>query len=198
MADKIKKMSDLEQIQHYIASKQEDDFASKNIQYSWLVEHMETKYKKSKWRCYIINYLLINYCCRNNDLDCLMLTKDDYVGCDAEKENFLVVMDDTSIQWVRCDYKTNKTLDALTYVIRDEKFIHSVKELMKDSNFLFNNGTDERIDRRSIGRVIANATYNHLGQQSYFNIIRKQFKNDAEKLLEIARSRPIALRSVVY
>ena len=196
--DKLNKMTDLEQIQHYIACKQDEDFASKNIKYEWLVEHMEAKYKKSKWRCYILNYLLINFCCRNNDLDCLMLTKNDYVGCDAEKENFLVVMDDETIQWVRCDYKTNKTLDALTYVIRDEKFVRSVKELMNDSNFLFNNGTDERIDRRSIGRVIANATYNHLGQQSYFNIIRKHFKNDAEKLLELAKSRPVALRSVVY
>ena len=196
--DKIKKMTDLEQIQHYMACKRSEDISSKTIKYEWLLDHMEMKYTKKKYRDYVVNYLLIHYCCRNNDLDCLIITENDYAGCDNDTDNFLVVMNDGTIEWTRCDYKTNKTLDALTYIIDDAKFIHSIQELLKESNFLFDNGNDERIDRRSIGRVIANATYNHIGQQISFNIVRNHFKNDPVELLEIARSRPIALRSVVY
>ena len=190
---------DRTRLENYMFCKKNEDYAVNTIQYDWILEYIDEKWDKQKWRDYIVNYLLLHYCCRNNDLDCVILTENDFQGHDDETENYLVLMNDgNKVQWIRCNYKTSKTLTALTYVIEDFRFIECLKEMCKKSNFLFENGDDERIDRRSIGRVIQNATYNKVGQSTYFNIVRKHFKDNADVLYQIAQSRPVALRSVVY
>jgi len=184
-------------LENYMYCKSTDSHAVNTIKYEWILDFMDEKYEKGKYRDFIVNFLLLHYCCRNADVDCLILTEDDFVGCDDEKENYLIIRNDGKIEWHRCNYKTNKTLTALTYVIDDERFIFSVKELHKQSCFLFENG-EERIDRRSIGRVVANATYQTLGQALYFEIVKKHFKNDADMLYQLSQTRPVCLRSVVY
>jgi len=192
-------MDDITKIENFICCKSQDDWALNTIQYEWILEHMDAKWEKRKYRDYIVNFLLIHFCCRNNDLDCIIVTEPDFEKYkhNEKQENYLIIMNDGTIQWIRDNYKTNRTLTALTYNIDDDRFIFSVKEIHKTQKFLFENA-EERIDRCSIGRVIQNATYNKLGQSLYFNIAKKHFKNNPKKLLEIAKSRPVGLRSVVY
>ena len=171
--------------------------AVNTIQYEWLLEHLNTKYDKKKYREYVINYLILNYCCRNSDTDCVILTEADLDGTDDEellKENYLVLLPNGSINWVRSNYKTR--FDVPTYNITDEKFIHSVKELHDASCFVFHNG-EERIHRRSLGRVILNSTYNCLGQEIIFKIVKRHFQNDHQKLLALSQSRPCHIRNMI-
>jgi len=192
-------MDDITKIENFIFCKSQDDWALNTVQYDWILEYLDEKWDKKKYRDYIVNFLLIHFCCRNNDLDCIIVTQTEfekYKNIEA-RENYLIIMNDGTIQWIRDNYKTNRTLIALSYNIDEYRFIDAVKETHKNQKFLFENA-EERIDRSSIGRVIQNATYKKLGQSLYFNIAKKKFKNDAKKLLEIAKSRPVGLRNVVY
>ena len=187
----------MDKLQDIINEKKFIDGALDTIQYAWLLEHMDMKYHKRKYRDYVVNYLLIHYACRNADTDCVILTEKDLDGIDDDEmqnENYLVLMNNGKINWIRSNHKTR--FETPTYEITDDKFIDSVKKLMEVSSFTFHNG-EERIHRRSLGRVILNSTYNCLGEEMYFRIIKKHFKNDHTKLLYLATSRPCNLRNMI-
>ena len=188
--------ADERKMECYVVAKAIDDGLVNTIQYDWLLEHMDGKYRKKKWRDYIVNYLLIFYCCRNMDTHCVIVNENDFT--DKHKDdNFLVIMNDGRIQWIRDNYKTNRTIEALTYIIDDPKFFDSVIELQRETAYTFSNGED-RMDNRSVGRCVQNATYNFVGQQIYFDIVRKHFKKDIERLTYLSKSRPVCMRSMVY
>ena len=130
--------ADERKMECYVVAKAIDDGLVNTIQYDWLLEHMDGKYRKKKWRDYIVNYLLIFYCCRNMDTHCVIVNENDFKTDKHKDDNFLVIMNDGRIQWIRDNYKTNRTIEALTYVIDDPKFSIDNKTFG-----CFNLGTDE-------------------------------------------------------
>ena len=187
----------MDKLQDIITEKNFISNAVNTIEYGWLLEHMDMKYDKGKYREYIINYLMLHYACRNADTDCVILTEKDLDGTDDDEmlnENYLVLLNNGKINWIRSNHKTR--FETPTYEITDEKFIDSVKKLQEISCFVFYNG-EERIQRRSLGRVILNSTYNCIGEELYFKIIKKHFKDNHKKLLYFATSRPCNLKNMI-
>jgi len=188
----------MDEFKSIIDEKRFVDNAVNTIQYSWLIDHMNLKFDKAKYREYIINYLMLNYACRNADTDCIMLTESDFVCIDDSeymKENYLVILANGNIKWIRNRHKTR--FDVPMYEISDERFKISVAKLMERSPFVFENGDGERIHARNLGRIILNATYNTLGQDIYFKIMKKHYRNDMEILLKLSESRPCNPRQMV-
>ena len=53
----------MDKLNDVINEKKFIDGALDTIQYAWLLEHMDMKYHKRKYRDYVVNYLLIHYAC---------------------------------------------------------------------------------------------------------------------------------------
>jgi hypothetical protein len=160
--------------------------------YQDLLDYLEFLYESKRWTDFIINYLLIHFHTRNEDVNFeLVPFKRD------TKEN-----KDINYLWYskrakkatlyRRNYKTAGKYGMKTDVITDPKFLNAIKEIFEcrkkdeDCGIFIPN-------KQNVGYFVKRATLNNLGENLYNKIIINHFRNNLDKLKEISESRGTSL-----
>ena len=151
-----------------------------------IVEHMDKMLAEKKYREFIINYLLINLNTRNQDLNITFVDKKgdmvndevNYMWCDRRAKK---------IVYVRNAYKTAGTYGPKTDIITDSDFMDSVKKYRKE------NGDKLIPNEENTGHWVELATLDKIGSGNYYKIMVNAFKNDLQKLKQLAEHRGSSL-----
>ncbi len=145
---------------------------------------IETLWKQSKYRDYIINFLLRHYYVRNQDLL--------FDICETKRET----LEDQTKNWlwldrkkqvvhyIRNNYKTAKTYGQKVTKIDNERFLRAVKVCNRQM-YCFPLTTEPD----KIGYYVQKMTLGQLGESKILKIIIEAYKGDYSKIQEIAKSR---------
>ena len=159
-----------------------------------LNEYTDYLYENKLYSDYIINYLILNFFVRNEDLNFLLkLKKKDTIDTDFnylwfDKRNKKVV-------FIRNNYKTANTYGQKKHTIIDPKFFIAVKNLVaerKDNDkFIVNDD--------GIGYHIMKSTFNGIGESNYIKvIINGNLKNNNTDILkQISQSRGTDIQTLI-
>ena len=145
-----------------------------------LNNYMEHLFAEGKWDKYIINYLLLKFYIRNEDVNLNLYDSDvKPIG----NENYLQKINKNTILYQRNKYKTYNIHGRKEHLITDKQFIHAFNELSETQNKL--------ITKKSLGTEVKNATYEGLGEAKYLKYAIDDVRNtgDIDRLVEISRSR---------
>lgn len=142
-----------------------------------------------KLREYIVNYLLINFNTRNQDLYLDIITK----KADINKtDNFLYVNKKTrKIIYIRNNYKTNNTYGMLENEIIDKLFYEKVNQFL--------NYTSKKplldIKPSSVNQTIKRMTYKNISSGKYMKI----FSSEANKkeLKNMSKNRGTSVNTIL-
>lgn len=143
-----------------------------------LKEYTQELYDNADYKKYIINYLLINYHTRNEDLN---LTVVDKKGDVNETDNFLILqLRPARVVYVRNNYKTAKLYGNKTYTIEDKQFYKATKTFL-NKNLIDGN----------LYHTIKTATYGGIGESNYAKIFIDEIRNNGKlnELNEISQRR---------
>ncbi len=161
--------------------------------YQDLLDYLEFLYDSKRWTDFIINYLLIYYHTRNEDVNFeLVPFKRD------TKEN-----KDINYLWYskrakkatlyRRNYKTAGKYGMKTDTITDPKFLNAIKQIF-ECRKKGEEGCDVFIpNKENVGYFVKKSTLNNLGENLYNKIIINHFRNNLDKLKEISESRGTSL-----
>lgn len=181
--------------------------------YDDLIEYMNYLYDKDEYTDYIINYLLINFQVRNQDLDFKIITRKKD-ATDLTK-NYMWLQPN-KLTYIRNVYKTAKYIapdgtdsgyGQKINIITEPKMITAFKKV---SNCQKNNDKNDTFSTRSVdncGTFIPNksaiayylqkSTYKQLGEGKYAKIVINHFRNDIDKLKEISDNRGTSLTEIL-
>ena len=109
---------------------------------------LDKLYDDREYKKYIINYLLINFHTRNQDLD-LIITKTKR-NMDDNK-NYLLVRK-SKIEFIRNNYKTKDLYGTKEYTITDKKFIDAVTQL-GEIKLLHTNNVSREVSNNTIDKL---------------------------------------------
>jgi uncharacterized protein (UPF0333 family) len=137
--------------------------------YQTLVDYMKELYKTNKYVPFIINYLLLNYALRNQDLDLYITDK----PFDDDKNYFIVKK--SKIIYIVNNYKTASTYGQKKFEITSKAFINAVNKLPINS-WLLCGKKGEHITSASLGKFIKDRCYNHLTESDYCKIILQDLR----------------------
>jgi len=146
-----------------------------------LLYHLEDLYKQGKWDEYIINYLLIYYNVRNQDLDVLIVDKvsDATQGKKGsksfKKDNFLVIRK-RDVYYIRSKYKTYNVYGTKSNSIQSNKFRRALLEYVKQQQEdlpipLLIKANGNRLADGYIHKYISSKTLDNLSETDYMKII---------------------------
>jgi len=133
--------------------------------------HLELAWNESRFRDFIILYLIIKYHTRNRDIDVaivrdIKLAKNDNI-------NFLVAKN-THINFIRNNYKTKDKYGRKSFSIKNRRFMSAVfnyLEEVEDSGdkyiWLLADKNNNHIKPDSIQKYISRVTINGVGQTTY-------------------------------
>jgi hypothetical protein len=172
-----------------------EDIKEKNVllesslpSYEDINEYMNHLFKIKNFEDFVINYLLINFNTRNEDLGFKMVSK---IADTKDKDhNYMLVSHAGKITFIRNNYKTANTQGTKINEIDDKRFKTAIRALMKDNkgNYL--------IDPDSVGYKVKKATLNKVGETNYNKIIVNHFRNDFSKLSKISKNRGTNLETI--
>ena len=189
----------LEEYRENLKLKINEQIKKKNVElketlpsYDDLILYTEMLWENSEWTDYIINYLLIYYQVRNEDLD-FSIVKRKKDANDPEK-NYMWLQSG-KVTYIRNRYKTDKTYGKKVNVITNKQFITAIRRVLgcqaselKCGVFIPN--------KNAIAYYIINATYRQLGETKYFKIVVNHFRKNLEKLKEISENRGTDLMTI--
>ena len=176
------------------------DIKKKNVElketlpsYDDLIQYTEILWESSEWTDYIINYLLINYQVRNEDLDFTIIKRKK--DANDTTKNY-IWLQSGKVTYIRNRYKTDKTYGKKVNVITNKQFITAIRRVLgcQDSElkcgiFIPN--------KSSIAYYIIKATYKQLGEGKYVKIIINHFRKNLDKLKEISENRGTSLNEIL-
>jgi len=118
--------------------------------------------KKQTGRAYLVNYILLNYGVRSQDLDTTITNQE----INNKKDNFLILSaDEKSVDYIRNRYKTIGTHGAQLQTIKDKKFVSIVKDLLRDHNSV------KMFDLKQADKALRKLTYKGLSEGEYFKVL---------------------------
>ena len=169
--------------------------------YKELVEYMNFLFDNNEWTDYIINYLLINFQVRNQDLDFDIVTRKK--DANNENKNYMWLQP-KKITYIRNVYKTakintpngNTGYGKKTNVITNPKMILALKRVLGCQKSNLECGTFIP-NKSSIAYHLQKATYKQLGETLYFKIIVNHFRNDLDKIKEISENRGSDIKTIL-
>ena len=161
--------------------------------YEALVEYTDYLYDKSEWTDYIINYLLLYYQVRNQDLMFDIVLRKKYTKEDTNK-NYIWISDKKAV-FIRNVYKTAGTYKQKTNTITDKKFITAVKRVFACQKYSLECGVFIP-NENQVGYYIQKATYKGLGEGNYIKIVLNHFRNDFDKIKEISENRGTSIDTI--
>ena len=154
--------------------------------YEELIEYLDSLKDKKFYRDYIINYLLINYNVRNEDLLFKIVTRKKEAKGD-DTMNYI---------WLsprKAEYIRN---DGMTYgqkvnIITDKPFMCALRQIIKNGNIDFIPNPNQ------VGYYIKQATLLGVSEGAMNKIIVNHFRNDIDKLKEISNNRGTSITSLL-
>ncbi len=118
--------------------------------------------KKQTGRAYLVNYILLNYGVRAQDLDTTITNQE----INDKEHNFLILdTDKKSVDYIRNRYKTIGSHGAQLQTITDKKFVATVKDLLRDHNSV------KMFDLKQADKALRQFTYKGLSESEYFKIL---------------------------
>ena len=190
----------LEEFREKLKLKINESIKKKNIElketlpsYDDLIQYTEMLWENSEWIDYVINYLLIYYQVRNEDLD-FQIIKRKKDANDTTK-NYMWLQSG-KVTYIRNRYKTDKTYGKKVNVITNKQFITAIRRVLgcqaselKCGVFIPN--------RSAIAYYIQKATYKQLGESKYVKIVINHFRKNLDKLKEISDNRGTDLKTIL-
>jgi len=188
-----------------------EDVKVKNVElkenlpsYTDIVEYMNYLYDKNEWTDFIINYLLINFQVRNQDLDFTIISRKK--DATDSKKNYMWLQNSKSkVTFIRNVYKTSSIIapDGLDHGygqkinnITDKKFLIAIRRILGCQSSGLDCGTFIPT-KSAIAYHLQKATYKQIGEGKYFKIIVNHFRNDIDKLKEISANRGTDLKTIL-
>lgn len=168
------------------AQKQNNQVLQESLpSYDELVEYTESLKGKNDLN-YIINYLLMNYNVRNEDLHFKLITRKK----DAKDKSFNYIwLSPRKVEYIRNVYKTANNYGQKLYVIPDKPFMSAVRRLIKDNW--------ESPSMEQMPYIIKKATLLGIGEAKYNKIIVNHFRNDIDKLKQISERRGTSITTLL-
>lgn len=155
--------------------------------YNDLLEYLDYLYENDKWVEYVINYLLINFQVRNEDLDFKIVEKKREMVDD--NTNYIWLARD-KIVYVRNNYKTSNTYGTKINNIKDKNFMIAMKRIKARGDTLVPNPDN-------LGYWIKKATLDSMGEGAYFKIIVNAYKGNLQEINKISENRGTDLKTLI-
>jgi hypothetical protein len=162
-----------------------------------LNEYTKYLYDNEKYEAFIVNYLLLNFNCRNAD----MLIKIVKTTKDIVPElnyNYLIVRD-AYIDFKRFNYKTAYKYGTKDKRFKSVKFKNAINKILEkrggdDGCFLLLDNDDNPYVEENIGARVRRLTKNEIGEGNYLKVIIKDLQQKEshlllKKLIQISHNR---------
>ena len=156
--------------------------------YNDLLDYLAFLYESERWTDFIINYLLIYFHTRNEDVNFELVP---FKRDTKENKNINYLWYSKRAKKAtlyRRNYKTAGKYGMKTDTITDSKFLNAIKQIFECRK----KGEDCGVfipNKENVGYYVKKATLDNLGENIYNKIIINHFKNDLNKLKEISESR---------
>lgn len=148
-----------------------------------LLEYTDKLYDENKYVEYIINYLLVNYFVRNQDLLFeIVERKKDMV--DSSKNYIWLPKNNKKVQYVRNDYKTANVYGRKSIDITDPKFILAIKRVFNCQKYSLPCG-DIIPTETQVGYYVKKMTMDELGETAYYKSAIDYYRDDLQKLKQM-------------
>lgn len=135
---------------------------------------------------FIINYLLMNYNVRNEDLHFKLITRKK----EAKDTNFNYIwLSPKKVEYIRNVYKTAGNYGQKLFIITDKAFMSAVRRLIKDNW--------EAPAMEQMPYIIKKATLLGIGEGNYNKIIVNHFRDDIDKLKQISERRGTSITTLL-
>ena len=145
-----------------------------------LLEALNNLYTEQQYKKYIINYLLLYFNVRNQDVDVELITK----KSDVKDGNYLLIRK-KQIVYIRNHYKTMYKYGQKTYTITDKKFVSAVNSF----------GETKLLHTNNIAREVRNNTIDKLSESQLTKITMLEMK--APELQAISDSRGTDVKTLL-
>ena len=136
-------------------------------------DHIDELYKNNQFKQFVVNFLLLKLCCRNQDLNFSIVTRQKDVPKD--NKNYMWVSR-TKATLYRRDYKTDKTYGEKINILTDKRLLVALKRLQQANESLVPND-------KYMGYYIKQHSFRQLGEGSIFKVL----VNDARKKGDLKR-----------
>lgn len=161
--------------------------------YQDLLDYLEFLYDSKRWTDFIINYLLIYYHTRNEDVNFELVPFKRDIKANPDLNYLWYSKRAKKATLYRRNYKTAGKYGMKTDVITDSKFLNAIKQIF-ECRKKGEEGCDVFIPNKdNVGYFVKKATLNNLGENIYNKIIINHFRNNLDKLKEISESRGTSL-----
>ena len=149
-------------------------------------------FKNKKYRNYVVNYLLINFCVRLMDLDLNISRNTTKIDKDT---NYLIIRK-TSVIYYRNKYKTVKTYGPKKHIIKSKKIIECLNQLLGE-----NKEVKLLLTHINLNAEIKKYTYNNLTESQIFKCVicykQKKSKNPLKEISRLSVLRGSSLDTII-
>lgn len=202
----VKRMNDKDDIEKLIEAREDNKkmiikmVQAKNVSlqsslpsYDEIQEYTDMLYEKGEWTDFIINFLLINYQVRNQDLvfDIVRFKRDTQ---DTDK-NFMW-LSNKKVVYSRNNYKTADTYGKKVITITDPKFVVAMKRTLSHQKYEEEKGVFIPTISQ-VGYYIKKATLKQIGEGAYMKIVVNKFRNNIDKIKEISENRGTDINTIL-
>ena len=142
---------------------------------------LDNLYSEGAYLKYIINYLLLNFHTRNQDLDLTITNTNRNMN---DETNYLLVRKN-KVVFIRNNYKTHELYGVKEYTITDKKFIYAVKQL----------GLGSLLKTKNIAREVRSLTIDKLSESQINKIM--MYSLPINNLQHISDSRGTSINTLL-
>jgi len=163
-------------------------------------EEIMKKLKEQKGLPYLVNYLFITYGLRNKDINLKNVSHSAYIHeIDEPVENYIILKRGKVLLYIN-DFKTVKTFDIKSFVIKDKKFIKELKDLKLNSNdYLISKKNGDKLKTTSFNERVVNLSIDKLGETKLFKIVIGHLlnKKDFNEIEKLTKSRGTSIGTIL-
>jgi hypothetical protein len=169
--------------------------------YDELISFMNEQFETGNFRGYVINYLLINYTVRNQDL-VFDIVKTRKAMADKSKNYLWINTKGKNIIYQRNVYKTASAYGSQEHYITDEKFIVAAKHIAR-LQAVNKKNSSQGLDGQFIKNIsslplyIRRYTLNDLGEGRYCKVLVNHYRTDISMLKTISNNRGTNLNTLL-
>jgi hypothetical protein len=158
--------------------------------------YVERLYTVEQYEEYVINYLMLHYGVRTQDLDVVIL--DSKLKKQMRDDDNYLVLYKTKIEYIRNKYKTFKVYGQKKITITDKKFVNAVKQLKRE-NFeplLIKDG--KRLNQETeLNKIVQRMSFAKYGEGRLFKLLVDAYKYDDEKIKKLSDSRGTSVQEIL-
>ena len=177
-----------EKLKGFVKEKNEKLKSSGLPTYKDLLDYLAFLYESERWTDFIINYLLIYFHTRNEDVNFELVPFKRDIKANPDINYLWYSKRAKKATLYRRNYKTAGKYGIKIDTITDSKFLNAIKQIFECRK----KGEDCGVfipNKENVGYYVKRATLDNLGENIYNKIIISHFKNDLNKLKEISESR---------